>query len=88
MVKKYPNTPKSRKKIPSRPGAYNLKNLKGKTVYTGETKNLRRRVAEHNRDKSKHFSHVTITPTTSKTKAKQVEKKRLKNSKPPENKRK
>ena len=88
MVKKYPNTPKSRKKIPSSPGAYNLKNKKGKTVYTGETKNLRRRIGEHNRDKSKHFSNVTITPTPSKTKAKQVEKKRLKNKKPPENKKK
>ena len=88
MVKKYPNTPKSRKKIPSRPGAYNLKNKKGKTVYTGETKNLRRRVAEHNRDEKKKFSYVTITPTPSKAKAKQVEKKRLKSSKPPENKKK
>ena len=88
MVNKYPNTPKSRKKIPSRPGAYNLKNKKGKTVYTGETKNLKRRVAEHNRDKNKRFSHVTITPTPSKTKAKQVEKKRLKSHKPPENKKK
>lgn len=88
MSKKYPNTPKSRKKIPAKPGAYNLKNRKGKTLYTGHSKNVRRRVNEHNQNKNLHFSYITVAQTTGKSKAHQIESNRLKNKKPPKNKRK
>ncbi|MFX1394821.1 MAG: GIY-YIG nuclease family protein [Promethearchaeota archaeon] len=86
MVKTYPNTKKSRNLIPKKPGAYNLKDKSGKVVYTGMTKDLNRRVKEHHYDKSKHFASVSITPTRSKSKAKTIEKRRLKSNKPSENK--
>lgn len=88
MTKSYPNTPKSRKKLPEKPGVYNLKDQKGKTVYTGHSKNVRRRINEHNRDKNKQFSHVSVTLTNTKSKANQIESNRLKNKKPPKNKQK
>jgi len=78
LGKTYKNTPKGRSKLPSKPGAYNLKNRNGKTVYTGETKNLNSRIKDHHYDKSKHFSYITITPTKSKQRAEKIEKKRLK----------
>jgi len=87
-TKKYPNTSKGRSSVTKKPGAYNLKNNAGKTLYTGETKNLHRRIAEHHRDTSKHFSHFTVTPTSSKTQAKKIESNRLKSGKPPKNKQK
>jgi len=88
MAKKYPNTPKSRKKIPAKPGVYNLKDRMGRTIYTGHSKNVRRRVSEHNLDKSMHFSHVAVTQTRSKSKARQIESNRLNNKKPTKNKQK
>ena len=88
MVKKYPNTKKSRNQLPEEPGGYNLKNRQGKTIYTGMTNNLNRRVKEHHYDKSKQFSSVTITPTKTKAQANQLENKRLASRKPPLNKKK
>ena len=86
MTKKYSNTPKGRAKIPKSPGAYNLKSRNDKTVYTGETKNLQRRVKEHNRDPNKHFSTVTVSPTKTKGQANKIENRRLAQSKPKYNK--
>lgn len=88
MPKKYPNTSKSRKKIPAKPGAYNLKNRNEKTVYTGHSKNVRRRINEHNKNKNLHFSYITVTLTKTKSKAHQIESNRLENEKPPKNKKK
>ena len=86
MGKTYKNTPKGRSELPSKPGAYNLKNRNGETIYTGMTKNLKKRIKEHHYDKSKHFSYITIKPTKSKQQAKTIEKKRLKYHKPSLNK--
>lgn len=82
IVKKYPNSRKRRNRIPQSAGAYNLKNRKGKTVYTGMTKNLRQRIKQHHYDKSKHFSHFTVTPTKTKAEANKIENNRLKRKKP------
>ena len=78
MGKTYKNTSKGRKEIPSVSGTYNLKNREGKTIYTGMTKNLNRRIREHHYDKFKRFSYVSITPTKSKNVAKLIENRRLK----------
>jgi len=86
--KTYPNTKKGRSQVPSRPGAYNLRNRSEKVIYTGETKDLNRRIKEHHYDRSKQFSKVSITPTKSKASAEKIEQKRLKSGKPPQNKRK
>lgn len=88
MTNSYPNTKKGRVGIPKTAGAYNLKNRQGKTVYTGMTKNLNQRIKQHHYDKTKHFTSVSVSPTKSKAKAKQVEKKRLSNYKPKYNKKK
>ncbi len=78
LVKIFKNTPKGRSELPSRPGAYNLKNQKGEVIYTGMTENLNRRIKEHHYDKSKHFAYITITPTKSKHEANMIENNRLK----------
>lgn len=78
MGKTYKNTPKGRSELPSKSGAYNLKNRNGETIYTGTTKNLYKRIKGHHYDKSKNFSYITIIPTKSKQQAKTIEKKRLK----------
>lgn len=88
MTKSFSNTKKGRSEIPKKSGAYNLKNSQGKTVYTGMTKNLNQRIKQHHYDKKKHFAAASVTPTKSKAKAKQVEKKRLSNNKPKYNKKK
>ena len=88
MRKKYSNTPKGRREIPSKPGSYALKTRSGKSLYYGETKDLNRRIKEHHYDKTKHFSNVAITPTRTKTQAKKIEDRRLHQKKPPLNKRK
>lgn len=82
LKKTYPNTKKSRNQIPKSPGVYNLKNRQRKTVYTGMTKNLNQRIKEHHYDKSKHFTHVAITPTKTKTQANKIEDQRISNKKP------
>jgi len=86
MVKTYPNTKKGRNEIPKKPGAYNLKNKSGKTIYTGSTGNLKRRIAEHHSDPIKHFASVSITITPTERQAKKIEEKRLKTRKPSQNK--
>ena len=87
MAKKcYPNTKKSRSQITSGPGTYNLKDRNGKTVYTGMSKNVKQRVKQHHYDKSKHFASVCVTPTKTRKEANQLENRRLKQHKPPENK--
>ena len=88
LKKTYTNTRKSRNHIPKSPGVYNLKNRQGKTVYTGMTKNLNRRIKEHHYDKSKHFAGVAITPTKTKAQANKIEDIRLSNKKPAHNKKK
>ncbi len=88
LKKAYSNTKKSRNQIPKSPGVYNLKNRQRKTVYTGMTKNLNRRIKEHNYDKSKHFTYVVITPTKTKAQANKIEDYRLSNKKPAYNKKK
>lgn len=88
MKKTYTNTKKSRNQIPKSPGVYNLKNRQGKTVYTGMTKNLNRRIKEHHYDKSKHFDRVAITQTKSKAQANKIEDRRLSSKKPAQNKKK
>lgn len=88
LKKTYPNTKKNRSQIPKSPGAYNLKNRQGQTVYTGMTKNLNRRIKEHHYNKSKHFSRVAITPTKTKGQANRYEDRRLSNKKPAYNKKK
>ena len=60
MAKTYSNTKKGRGKIPKKAGAYNLRNQKGKVVYTGETKNLSRRIKEHHYDKRLHYHMQTL----------------------------
>jgi len=82
VAKTYKNTKKGRNKIPKKPGAYNLKDKGGKTIYTGSSKNVNRRIPEHHRDKKKHFASASITITPTKRKAKKIEKKRLKARKP------
>lgn len=84
--KTYPNTPKGRRQIPSKPGSYVLKDRNDKTLYYGETKNLNRRIKEHHYDKSKHFSLVSVTPTQTKSQARKLEDRRLQQKKPPLNK--
>ncbi len=86
LKKTYSNTKKSRSQIPRSPGAYNLKNRQGQTVYTGMTKNLNRRIKEHHYDKTKQFTRVAITPTKTKSQANKVEDIRLSNKKPAKNK--
>lgn len=86
MGSSHPNTKKGRSKIPSKPGAYNLKDRNGHVVYTGMTKDLNRRVKEHHYDKSMHFAKVSITPTKTKSSADKIEDRRLKSRKPPQNK--
>jgi len=49
---------------------------------------VRRRVREHHQDKEMHFSYITVSRTANKSKAKQIESKRLKSNKPPKNKQK
>ena len=88
LKKIYSNTKKSRNYIPKKSGVYNLKNRQGNTVYTGMTKNLNRRIKEHHYDKSKHFTHVSITPTKTKAQANKIEDRRLSNKKPAYNKKK
>jgi len=82
LGKTYKNSPKGRSELPSKPGTYNLKNRNGETIYTGMTKNIKRRIKEHHYDKSKHFSYITFISTKSKQQAKKIEKKRLKYHKP------
>ncbi len=84
--KTYANTKKSRSKIPKSAGVYNLKSKSGKTKYTGMTKNLNRRIKEHNSDPKKHFSKVSITQTKTKSQANKLENKRLSQKKPSGNK--
>ncbi len=86
MAKTYKNTKKGRKKIPKKPGVYNLKDKGGKTIYTGSSKNVHRRIPEHHRDKKKHFASAFITITPTKIKATKIEKKRIKARKPQLNK--
>jgi len=86
--KTYSNTPKGRRIIPSKPGSYTLKNRSGKSLYYGETNDLNRRIKEHHYDNTKHFSRVSITPTQTKTQAKKIEDRRLRQKKPPLNKKK
>lgn len=86
MSKIYSNTKKSRSEIPKKPGAYNLKNRKSETVYTGMTNNLKRRIKEHHYDKSKQFASVTVKPTKTKAQANRIENRRLSSKKPKENK--
>lgn len=82
LGKTYKNTPKGRSGIPTKPGAYNLRNRNGEIIYTGITENLKRRIKEHHYDKSKHFAYITITSTKTKKQAKNIETKRLKYKKP------
>ncbi|MFW9970472.1 MAG: GIY-YIG nuclease family protein [Candidatus Odinarchaeota archaeon] len=82
MGKSYKNTPKGRSELPSRPGDYILKNRKGKTIYQGETDNIKRRINEHHYDKSKHFSYITVTPKKSKEEAKKIERRHIEVQKP------
>lgn len=86
MAKTYKNTKKGRNKIPKKPGAYNLKDKGSKTTYTGSSKNVHGRIAEHHRDPNMHFSSLTITQTSTKSQAKGIEKTRIKHHKPPKNK--
>ena len=88
MGKTYSNTPKSRREIPSKPGSYTLKTRGDKALYYGETNDLNRRIKEHHYDTTKHFSKVSITPTKTKTQAKKIEDRRLRQKKPPLNKKK
>lgn len=88
MAKSYKNTKKGRSKVPKKPGAYNLKNKTGKTVYTGETNDTHRRIGEHHRDSKKHFAYATVTQTRTKAAANRIEDKRLSVKKPPQNKKK
>jgi len=88
LTNSYPNTKKGRSEIPKKPGAYNLKNRQGTTVYTGMTKNLNQRIKQHHYNKSKHFMSVIVTPTKSKNRAKQVERNRFSNKKQKYNKKK
>lgn len=85
MGKTYKNTPKGRSEIPIQPGAYNLRKRNGEVIYTGMTSNLKRRITEHHYDRKKRFSYITITETKTKQKAKKVESKRLRYSKPSKN---
>lgn len=86
MTKKFPNTKKGRSEVPKKPGVYNLKDRGGKTVYTGESKNVHRRIGEHHRDPKKRFASTTVTTTRTKTEANRLEDKRLSRKKPPQNK--
>lgn len=69
-VMKHINNDKGRSEVPRRPGAYNLKDRRGRTIYTGSTNNLRRRIAEHSRDPTKHFSSFTVSSTRKEKKSK------------------
>ncbi len=82
LGKSYKNTPKGRSELPSRSGAYILKNRKGKKVYQGDTDNIKRRINEHHYDKSKRFSYITVTTKKSKEEAKKIEKRRIGVQKP------
>lgn len=82
LGKNYKNTPKGRSELPSQPGAYILKNRNGKTIYQGETDNIKRRINEHHYDKSKHFSFITVTEKKSKEEAKKIESRRIRVQKP------
>jgi len=86
MKKEYPNTPKSRREIPCIPGAYSLKNKKGDIIYTGESNCMKRRMREHHSNKGLRFSSVIITPTKSKSYAKNIEHIRLMSKMPEKNK--
>lgn len=88
MTKSYPNTKKGRSKVPKKPGAYNLKDRSGRTVYTGETNDTHRRIGEHYRDSKKQFAYTTVTQTRTKAAANRLEDKRLSRRKPPQNKKK
>ena len=82
LGKSYKNSPKGRSELPSQPGAYILKNRKGKTIYQGETDNIKRRINEHHYDKSKQFSFITVTKKKSKEETKRNESRRIRVLKP------
>ena len=86
MTTTYDNTKKGRSKVPHKPGAYNLKNRKGETVYTGMTSDGNTRIKQHHRDKNKHFPKFTFTETPTRKQADGIENKRLKRKKPKMNK--
>jgi len=88
MVKKSFNTPKGRKLLPSRPAVYNLKDRLGKTIYTGMTGNLKRRISVHHGTLNKHFQSLTYKLTRTRAQAGEIESNRLHLRKPLLNKKK
>ena len=88
MTGKQYNTKKGRKSLPEKSAVYNLKNRNGDTVYTGMTNNVKRRVGEHYRDKSKSFSSVTYNIKKTRNQANATENRRLAKKRPKYNKKK
>ncbi len=85
MTKKIEKTNENISNLPSEDGNYNLFNIKGDVVYTGEG-NIKDRISAHKRDDDKHFTAFTYTLEPSAKKRKEIEEKRIKRYKPPLNK--
>lgn len=87
MTKKIKKTKENVSNLPSKDGNYNLFNRKGEMTYTGEG-NIEERISAHKRDEDKPFTTFTYTLEPSAKKRKEIQEKRIKRYKPPQNKQK